>query len=465
VDDDTETEEEEEYEDEEEEEEEALSNDENENDDANGDAPLRVRFTMKRSREDFEQEDDEEDDDRLRHASRRRADGAGAGAGAGGSLRARRSHAAYSWLLRDESPKLGDSYVPQLGDEVVYVPHGHHAFLEHSVNKAADRPWLSLGAPGSWRHAEPARVCEMRYAISQDGRDETVAVLRLRLADPASSNFGAEFTIELPRLEDADFLVPAHRYRAASARRWRTDDRCAVCWQDAGADGALTDAWYRGVVVGETSEANERGETSGAAAAAWRGSPWNALTVEYYNISDPEDKTQDHSFWELHDEEILGRGAKNDKGELVDADAPRLDDATSRKLADRVRRARAKPAYDVFVDEIEANASFPQRDGSDANYCALVPVPVCLDLVARRLRNRYYRSIGGFTHDVSTIRSNCELFNGLDSEYTEAAAKLERELINGYSEMDLAAPVEGVAAAATMPPPVAVTSPGRGRRR
>jgi hypothetical protein len=187
--------------------------------------------------------------------------------------------------------------------------------------------------------------------------------------------------------------------------------------------------------------------------------------VEYYNISDPEDKTQDHSFWELHDEEILGRGAKNDKGELVDADAPRLDDATSRKLADRVRRARAKPAYDVFVDEIEANASFPQRDGSDANYCALVPVPVCLDLVARRLRNRYYRSIDGFTHDVSTIRSNCELFNGLDSEYTEAAAKLERELINGYSEMDLAAPVEGVAAAATMPPPVAVTSPGRGRRR
>ena len=50
-------------------------------------------------------------------------------------------------MLRDR-PKLGESYVPQLGDEVVYVPHGHHAFLEHSVNKAADRPWLSLGAPG-----------------------------------------------------------------------------------------------------------------------------------------------------------------------------------------------------------------------------------------------------------------------------------------------------------------------------
>jgi hypothetical protein len=130
-----------------------------------------------------------------------------------------------------------------------------------------------------------------------------------------------------------------------------------------------------------------------------------------------------------------------------------------------VRRARAKPQYDVFVDEIEADAFFPQRDGSDANYCALVPVPLSLDLVARRLRNRYYRALGGFLHDVRTIRENCELFNGLDSEYTEAAARLERELTNGYACADAAAPVEGVASAATMPPPGVATSPGRGRRR
>ena len=477
VDEDTETEEEEEYEEEEEEEEEPEGGDAARIDDddeeaeaeafataanetrANGDAPLRVRFTMKRSRDGEPRPRAEGEAGGSRRAPSPRADGAG------GSLRARRAHAAYAWLLRDR-PRLGEPYVPQLGDALVYVPHGHHAFLERRVNKAAPRPWRSVGAPGSWRHAEPARCAEVRYAISQDGTDETTAVVRLRFADPASANFGAEFELELPRLDDADFLVPAHRFRAAAARRWRETDRCAVCWQDVGADGEMVDAWYRGVVVRDSlARAHDpTPETSASASDPWRGSPWNALAVEYADAADPEEKTQDHSFWELHDERAP-RGAKNASDELIDPEAPRLDDATTRKLADRVRRARAKPQYDVFVDEIEASASFPQRDGSDANYCALVPVPISLDLVARRLKHRYYRALDGFLHDVRTIRENCELFNGLDSEYTEAAAKLERELTNGFACVAASKPVEGVAAAATMPPQGAVTSPGRSRRR
>jgi len=420
---------------------------------ANG---LRVRFTMKRSRDDADFRDsDEAGGSGPRRARVRAADNAG-----GSSSAHRRKHAAYAWLLRDRPSTPGESYVPQLGDALVYVPRGHHAFLERRANKAAQRPWLAVGAPGSWRHAEPARAAAVRYAISREDEDETVAVLTLRLADPASANFGAEFELELPRLEDADFLVPAHRFRAGAARGWRPDDRCAVCWRDAGADGALVDTWYRGVVVRDarSTAAATTSDENATSDPQWRGSPWNALAVEYSDVADEEDKMQDHSFWELFDDDAP-------RDERIDPDAPRLDDATSRRLGDRVRRARAKPQYDVFVDEIEADAFFPQRDGSDANYCALVPVPLSLDLVARRLRNRYYRALGGFLHDVRTIRENCELFNGLDSEYTEAAARLERELTNGYACADAAAPVEGVASAATMPPPGVATSPGRGRRR
>ena len=437
---------------------------------ANGDAALRVRFTMKRSRDARDEPEPEPGGEEAEAGGSRRAPSRGDGAG--GASRARRTKTAYAWLLRDR-PRLGESYVPQLGDELVYVPHGHHAFLERRVNKAARRPWLSVGEPGSWRHYEPARCAEVRYVISQDGSSrETTAVVRLRLADPASANAGAEFELELPRLEDADFLVPAHRFRAAAARRWREGDVCAVCWQEgAGPDGEPADAWYRGVVKRDAlALANtnaSRPETSASASDPWRGSPWNALAVEYADVADPEERTQDHSFWELHDERVAPRlGALgNASDERSDPDAPRLDDATTRRLADRVRRARAKPQYDVFLDEIDAGASFPQRDGSDANYCALVPLPVSLDLVARRLKHRYYRALGGFLHDVRTIRSNCELFNGLDSEYTEAAAKLERELTNGFASGDASKPVEGVAAAAAMPPPGAATSPGRGRRR
>jgi hypothetical protein len=436
-------------------------NEKNENETrANGDGEgLRVRFTMKRSRDDADFRDSDE------------AGGSGSGPrrahlrdetdnDVGSSRAYRRTHAAYAWLLRDRPSTPGESYVPQLGDALVYVPRGHHAFLERRANKAAQRPWLAVGAPGSWRHAEPARASAVRYAISREDGDETVAVLTLRLADPASTNFGVEFELELPRLEDADFLVPAHRFRAGAARGWRPDDRCAVCWRDAGADGALVDTWYRGVVVRDarSTAAATTSDENATSDPQWRGSPWNALAVEYSDVADEEDKMQDHSFWELFDDDAP-------RDERNDPDAPRLDDATSRRLGDRVRRARAKPQYDVFVDEIEADAFFPQRDGSEANYCALVPVPLSLDLVARRLRNRYYRALGGFLHDVRTIRENCELFNGLDSEYTEAAARLERELTNGYACANAAAPVEGVASAATMPPPGVATSPGRGRRR
>jgi len=465
VDEDTETEEEYEDEDEEDEDEDERGRMETDDEDeqnetapANGERAngLRVRFTMKRSRDDADFRDsDEAGGSGPRRARVRAADNAG-----GSSSAHRRKHAAYAWLLRDRPSTPGESYVPQLGDALVYVPRGHHAFLERRANKAARRPWLAVGAPGSWRHAEPARAAAVRYAISREDEDETVAVLTLRLADPASANFGAEFELELPRLEDADFLVPAHRFRAGAARGWRPDDRCAVCWRDAGADGALVDTWYRGVVVRDarSTAAATTSDENATSDPQWRGSPWNALAVEYSDVADEEDKMQDHSFWELFDDD-----APHD--ERIDPDAPRLDDATSRRLGDRVRRARAKPQYDVFVDEIEADAFFPQRDGSDANYCALVPVPLSLDLVARRLRNRYYRALGGFLHDVRTIRENCELFNGLDSEYTEAAARLERELTNGYACADAAAPVEGVASAATMPPPGVATSPGRGRRR
>lgn len=153
-----------------------------------------------------------------------------------------------------------------------------------------------------------------------------------------------------------------------------------------------------------------------------------------------------------------------------DAEAPRLAKQVSRKLSDRVRSAiRNTSDYDVFSSEIGNHVSFPQRDGSDVNYVSLVPVPVSLDLLYRRLKNGYYRHVSGFCHDVETIATNCILFNGEDSEYTAMARKLQQELTNGvdtaFDEIaDL--PVRGVAAGELIPSAEIAASPaGRGRRR
>ena len=67
-------------------------------------------------------------------------------------------------------------------------------------------------------------------------------------------------------------------------------------------------------------------------------------------------------------------------------------------------------------------------DGSSANYCSIVPLPMALDTIARRLRAGYYRQPESFAHDVETIRRNCERFNGAASEYSKLAAAREETL-------------------------------------
>jgi len=64
---------------------------------------------------------------------------------------------------------------------------------------------------------------------------------------------------------------------------------------------------------------------------------------------------------------------------------------------------------------------------------------------------------------VTTILSNCELFNGGDSEYTASAAKLENELCQGLPQVNCAVPVTGVEPAAAVPP--ASNGAGRGGGR
>jgi len=79
-------------------------------------------------------------------------------------------------------------------------------------------------------------------------------------------------------MDDADFLVPVHRYKAAASKGWRPDDRCVVLWVEDGADGIKFDNWWHGVVDSVTNHTGQ-----------WQGLPWNALIVEYYNVANPAD--------------------------------------------------------------------------------------------------------------------------------------------------------------------------------
>ena len=344
------------------------------------------------------------------------------------ALRATRSNAAFAWLLRDRAAP--GSYAPQLGDEVAYIARGHWEHLSGRNDKRASRPWRFV--PGL-RHVEPAKVVQLRYRISQDGRDETVARMRLKLADPGSENRGAEFDVDLPPLgDDADFVIPLARYREALAKKWRPDDPCAVVWRDFEHE----ETWYYGVVHAQNPDVD----------AQWRGSPWNALVVEYYNTPNPSEKFQMHSFWELHDPADVaartrqerrredrgggggGGGDEPPPASTSSSSSSSFPEALRVALLTKTEAAARDRRFAVFAETVGCDVSFPQMDGSSANYCSIVPLPMALDTIARRLRAGYYRQPESFAHDVETIRRNCERFNGAASEYSKLAAALEETL-------------------------------------
>jgi len=62
-------------------------------------------------------------------------------------------------------------------------------------------------------------------------------------------------------------------------------------------------------------------------------------------------------------------------------------------LIDRAHKAQANPDYEVYEDTIGSETSFPLVNGTCANYCSLLPLPMALDTVLRRLRLGYYRQV------------------------------------------------------------------------
>ena len=80
------------------------------------------------------------------------------------------------------------------------------------------------------RQAEPARVVALRYEVSADAHHDTMAVLRLALADEASPLAGREFEVEMPPPHhgQAEFIVLRSRFDASVQRDWHVGDKCQV---------------------------------------------------------------------------------------------------------------------------------------------------------------------------------------------------------------------------------------------
>ncbi|KAL0024726.1 hypothetical protein WJX77_011758 [Trebouxia sp. C0004] len=344
----------------------------------------------------------------------------------------------YAWL--QVSWRTPGVYVPQLGDEVVYLQVGHRKFLSHNNNKLQG-PWDSIVSTLAetrgqrMREVEPARVIALDYMISDDGTSNTCAKVRLQLSQPGSPHQGRTFDIQLPppNCGHAEFVVPKHRFLASVHRKWKVGDCCQVFYPDEDSEAAATcEAWH-GDVTGVTShdQAGD-GEEVVQADPYGCGGLWERFLVGWqprpqtghaHNDSDEDDNTEPthQSPWELFDEGLDAQQAVQE--------GPALDSPVTDRLKHAVQALSASEHFELFVDLLDPDAAYPASDtGALMYYNTMVALPMSLSLIKDRLEQGYYRQVQGVMGDVATIQGNAQAFNGEDSQVAEMAADLARRL-------------------------------------
>ncbi|KAK6941080.1 Bromodomain [Dillenia turbinata] len=276
-----------------------------------------------------------------------------------------------SWLLLSEHEEFY-RYIPQRGDEVVYLCQGHQEYMESSGSSTGGS-WRSFNCP-----VESCKVEDLDYS-THAGSGESCCKITLRVTDPSSSVFGKVFHLTLPELIDfPDFIVERTRYDAAMERNWTTGDKCLVWWRNQNGEGG---SWWEGQIVGHKMKSNE-----------FPDSPWERYTVEY--DAEPNERHQ-HSPWELHDPGVYWEHPCVDfniKNELLDHFF-KLERAIIEK----------EDCYGIQkLKEVSERKDFSNR----------FPVPLSPDIIKARLENNYYRSLEAAKHDITVMLSNAQSYLG-----------------------------------------------------
>lgn len=277
-----------------------------------------------------------------------------------------------SWLMLSTHGE-GSRYIPQLGDEVVYLRQGHQEYISRSGTKEVG-PWTTI--KGNIRAVEFCRVKVLQYAPYR-GSGDGCCKMTLQFVDSSSSVAGKSFNLTLPELNDLpDFLVERSQYDASIERNWVSRDKCQVWWEN---PGEKNGSWWEGRIVGVKPKSQD-----------FPDSPWDKYAVRYKG--DPSDPLL-HSPWELRDAETQW-------------DPPCIDDEIREKMLCSFDELEASASEDKDRYGIRKLKQVSQKD----KFLNRFPVPLSLEVIQSRLENHYYRSLEAMKHDISVMLSNAEAY-------------------------------------------------------
>lgn len=294
-----------------------------------------------------------------------------------------------SWLMLTMQEE-GCRFIPQLGDETVYLWQGHQEYL--SKNGLREQgPWTTLWGK-TIRAVELCKVDCLEYSTFP-GSGESCCKLILRFTDPASDVFDKTFRLTLPEVTSfPDFLVERSRFDAAIHRNWSCRDKCKVWWRNEG-EGDDNGNWWEGRIVAVKCKSPDIPD-----------SPWERFSVQYK--TEPRE-TLPHSPWELFDAEIQW-------------EQPQIDIKIREKLLsdlDKLERSGDKPQDKYGIDKLK-------QVSQKSNFTNRFPVPLSLEVIQSRLENNYYRSLDAFKHDFQVMIANAQTHFSKNAELSAKVRNL-----------------------------------------
>uniref|UniRef100_A0A2P2M735 Uncharacterized protein MANES_01G227500 n=1 Tax=Rhizophora mucronata TaxID=61149 RepID=A0A2P2M735_RHIMU len=288
-----------------------------------------------------------------------------------------------SWLMLLKHEEAYH-YIPQLGDEVVYLIQGHQ---EYAASIGLQEESLS-SIKGYVSAVEICKVESLDYATAPSG--DSCCKIKLRFIDPLSDACRKSLELTLPDLVNfPDFVVEKTRYDAAISRNWTNGQECLVWWRNAdGEDGS----WWEGKIVSSQAKSDK-----------FTDSPWEKYLVQY-GTAPPENR---HSPWELHDPHIPW-------------EHPHIDLEIREKLLSSIAKlelavTRNQDKYGVQkLNEASLKLDFLNR----------FPVPLYPEVIRSRLENNYYRTLDAVEHDISVMMENAQSYFVRNAELSNKMRRL-----------------------------------------
>nr|GEZ69451.1 PH-interacting protein [Tanacetum cinerariifolium] len=280
-------------------------------------------------------------------------------------------------------------YIPQLGDQVIYLRQGHQEYIE-SRNSQERGPWMKYKE--KIKDAEICLVDDIKYK-TLPGSGESCCKIRLIFIDPLSKVSGKHFELTLPELvDDPDFLVEKTRYDSSLERDWSPGDRCSVWWNEEGGG-----CWWDGRIVSISDKS-----------ADFPGSQWERFNVEY-----DADDVHRHSHWELHDKDT--EWEQTQAQHSIDFDTRKTMLSLFAKLDQSTRGNHDK----LGIMKLRQTSERP-------DFINTFPVPLTLEIIELRIKNSYYRTFQAMNHDVKVMLSNARDYFAKHAKNADMSEKMSR---------------------------------------